>query len=137
MKEQLFKATLQKNNLHVTAERLVIFRILESKDAPSSVSEIVDITKKTLDRSTVYRNLDLFEKVGVTKRVYSGSKHQVELSDIFKPHHHHMTCNNCGQIIPFKESPALDFQLKKLEKLQNFQASSHSLEFKGLCNSCC
>ena len=136
MKEKLFTDTLKRNHYNVTPERLKIFNILESEKSPCSIDKLVFLASKSVDRSTVYRNLELFEKLGVTKRVFSGFKYQVELSDMFKPHHHHMTCTNCGSITPFRESKTLETQLKNLERDHKFKATAHSLELSGLCKNC-
>jgi Fur family ferric uptake transcriptional regulator len=84
----------------------------------------------------VYRTLELFEEIGITTRVYSGWKYKVELSDDFSPHHHHMTCTNCGEIISFEESDAFLRELDRISKNHGFKSESHSLELKGLCKNC-
>ena len=137
MTDSLFTSTLTKNHLRVTTERLQLFDFLITQKYPLPSSEIADLTADKLDKSTVYRNLDLFEKIGVVNRVHSGWKQTVELSEMFKPHHHHMTCTNCGNVISFKESISFTEELQKLEKQNGFISESHSLELKGLCSNCC
>jgi len=137
MIEQLFRETLQKRKLYRTSERMRLFRELKDQKAPCSIAELVELTSDSLDTATVYRNLELFEEIGVITRVYSGWKYKVELSDKFSPHHHHMTCTNCGNVISFKESKSFEAELRKLAKSHGFDAKSHTLELKGLCTNCC
>ncbi len=137
MHEQLFIETLEKNHLRKTAERLKVFNTLKQQDQPFAMSEIVALCRSELDRSTVYRTIDVFEKIGVTTRVYSGWKYSIELSDMFNAHHHHMTCTNCGKIIAFEESTMFNEEIRKQEKQYGFKTTSHSLELKGLCATCC
>ncbi len=136
MVEQIFKDLLQKNQLYRTPERLLVFQELKALDAPCSLAELVRITSESIDRSTVYRTLDIFEKIGVITRVYTGWKYTVELSDIFKEHHHHMTCSRCSIVIPFDEPPSLLKELKHLESQNGFTINSHNLELSGLCSAC-
>lgn len=137
MIEELFKDRLKKHRLYRTAERLAIFRVLKESSTPYSISDLVYKCRNFADRSTVYRTLELFEELDITTRVGSGWKYKVELSDTFSPHHHHITCTNCGSITPFEESDSLIGELKKIDRKNNFVSSTHSLELRGLCKDCC
>ncbi|HVI69133.1 MAG TPA: transcriptional repressor, partial [Magnetospirillaceae bacterium] len=64
-----------------------------------------------------------------------GFKHQVELSEIFTPHHHHARCQNCGQTTDIA-SPELESALSKLAKEHDFLALNHSVELLGYCQKC-
>jgi len=136
MTDQIFINMLQKNHLYQTPERLLIFKELKNFDAPCSLATLVDLTTKSLDRSTVYRTLDTFEKIGVITKIYAGWKYTVELSEVFHSHHHHMTCSQCGVVISFDEPPALLKELKRLESQNGFTIKSHNLELSGLCSMC-
>jgi Fur family ferric uptake transcriptional regulator len=137
MIEELFRETLKKHQLRRTTERVRLFQELKDLKVPCSISDLVERTKDSLDMTTVYRNLDTFEANGIITRVYTGWKYKVELSDMFRDHHHHMSCTNCGNIISFEESDEFVNELKKLEMIHGFKAESHSLELKGLCKNCC
>jgi len=136
MIDQLFREMLQKNQLYRTPERVLIFQELKNFDSPCSLSRLIQLTSDSVDRSTVYRTLDTFEKIGIISRVYTGWKYTVELSDIFRSHHHHMTCSQCGVVISFDEPPALLKELKRLESQNGFTIKSHNLELSGLCSMC-
>jgi len=81
--------------------------------------------------------LELFEKIGISIRIYTGWKYKVELSDQYSHHHHHMLCTSCDKIIAFEESEGFLKELLKLEQKHGFLAKSHSLELQGLCKNCC
>lgn len=137
MIEELFKETLRINNLYHTPERLRIFQVLKDQQGPCSIAKLIELTQNFLDKTTVYRNLELFEQIGIITKVYVGWKYKVELSDQFSPHHHHMTCTNCGQIVVFEESNSFSRELERLQNQHGFREQSHSLELKGLCKNCC
>ncbi len=136
MNDPLFYATLDTYRLNNTKERSLIFEILKGLDAPCTITELVKKTKGSMNKSTVYRTVELFEKIKVTKRVYNGWKYSIELSDQFSPHHHHFTCTNCGNVVSFLESQSLLNEFTKLEKSLDSKITSHSLELRGLCPNC-
>lgn len=135
--EETFIKTLQKNNKYITDDRLTLFRYLNESHTPLSIQEIAISLVNSMDEATVYRNIRIFEKLGIATRVYTGWKYKVELSDQYSHHHHHMMCTNCETIISFEESAVFQQELKKIEKKYGFKAESHSLELKGLCKDCC
>ena len=133
---QLFLETLKKNRHSQTHERIGLFTLLKNQDKPITIQQLIELAHPALNRSTVYRTVDLFESLGIVSRLYTGWKFQIELSDTYSHHHHHMTCTNCDSIITFQESDTLVRELQRIETVHNFHASSHSLEFKGLCSTC-
>jgi len=137
MAEEILKNTLSKNRLYRTSERTYIFQVLNEQQSPCTFTELVNLASKVADRSTVYRTMQVFEEIGVVSRGRRGNDSTFELSELFSPHHHHMTCTNCGIIISFEEPDSFTRELKKLEQKHGFKAQSHSLELKGLCTDCC
>lgn len=137
MNPENYLLTLQKHNLRDTQERQKIFTILRNQQSPSSIAELVQAARNFANRSTIYRTLDTFEKIGVTTRVYTGWKYKIELSDKFSAHHHHMLCTKCGSITSFKESAEFLKALKEIEYSHSFRSQSHTLELQGVCEACC
>jgi Fur family ferric uptake transcriptional regulator len=136
MNQDLFNQLLKTNGLSITKERSEMFSILKNKSEPISISELVKTSEPIINRSTVYRTIDTFEKIGVITKIYSGWKYKIELSNDFN-HHHHLTCTQCSKVFEFKESPNLLKQLNKIGEQKQFLVTSHSLELKGLCSTCC
>lgn len=128
------KTTLKAANFSATKPRVAVFSHLAAH-GPLSVGALALSLKSTVDRATVYRTVELFEKLGIVNRIWHGFKHQVELSEIFTPHHHHALCQNCGQTIDIA-SPELESSLAKLAKSRQFLAISHSVELLGYCKNC-
>lgn len=137
MIDQRLLQHLKKYGYYTTPERAKLFDVLKSQQSPRSIKELVRLTKEFMNETTVYRNLDLFEEIGIVLRVYTGWKYKIELSDTYSSHHHHMTCTNCHQVISFHEPPSLVHELEKLEVQHGFRSSTHSLELRGLCSGCC
>lgn len=95
------------------------------------------VTKCTsIDRASVYRTIQLFERLGIVQRLQVGWKYKLELTDVFHQHHHHATCVRCGKTTLLPEDAALEKRLKTITKNSSFLLQSHQLELSGLCPAC-
>lgn len=126
---------IQNQGLRKTKERYVlldfIYRKKEHFTAPSLVTEIKD--HFYLSKSTVYYNLELFEKAGLIIRHHFNS--DVEYEKITRATtHHHRICIECGQIKEFTD--------KKLQKVINakkftaFDVHYSAVYLYGYCKKC-
>jgi Fur family transcriptional regulator, ferric uptake regulator len=131
---QKVKATLKAAHASATHGRLAVFAHL-AKGGPKSIGELASGLRDEVDRATVYRAVELFERLGIINRIWHGFKHQIELSEVFTPHHHHAQCQNCGRTIDIS-SPELETALTALAKKHKFLALSHSVELAGYCPDC-
>jgi Fur family ferric uptake transcriptional regulator len=52
-----------------------------------------------------------------------------------KPHHDHMICKNCGEIIEF-EDKAIERRQKQIAKEKNFNLTGHLMQLYGTCDKC-
>src|SRR6185503_6128377 len=98
---------LKQHGFSYTAARKLVFDALHNREA-MSMAELVKACAAELDRATVYRTIDLFEKLGIVDRLQIGWKYKLELTDTFADHHHHLTCSNCGIIIALSEDSVLE-----------------------------
>lgn len=130
-----FKQTLTDNNYHVTKAREVTFKLLISPE-PQSISEILAKAKGIVDRVSVYRNIEIFEKIGIVHRIYVGWKYKLELSDQFIAHHHHLSCLKCGKIIDIQDEKHIDDFIKEVAYKFRFQPRRHQFEVDGYCKDC-
>lgn len=90
----------------------------------------------SVDRASVYRTAELFEKLGIVMRIPNGWKYRLELGEAFLEHHHHATCRKCGASIAMPENPALEASLRELAARRDFALESHQIELVGLCAAC-
>lgn len=125
---------LKANGHSATKPRLDVFKTLSGHE-PLSMSEIIRKTGK-VDRASIYRTIGLFEELKIVRRLSHGWKYKIELSDKFSSHHHHLTCNNCGKIIPITEDIKLETHLRMLAAKEHFKPEEHELEIRGLCQDC-
>lgn len=128
------KQTLKAAGSSATKKRMAVFVGLLNY-SPLSVGTLARKLQKEVDRATVYRTVELYEKLGVVNRIWHGFKNQIELSEIFTPHHHHAVCQNCGRTLDITSSE-LEAALATLGKKHNFLTVSHSVELSGYCERC-
>ena len=130
-----FRQIITSNGYRLTRAREATFRLLVSSE-PQSVAKILAKAKGTVDRVSVYRNLELFEKLGIVHRVYIGWKHKIELSDDFVKHHHHLSCLGCGKIIDIEDESHIDEFIEHVAARVDFVPRRHIFEVDGYCHDC-
>ena len=129
--------TLHSRGYRVTPQRLVILDAICEGKGHTTLGEIyarARIMDSAIDRSTLYRALDLFEKVGlvVSANVGTGEKvYEIAKSDA----HHHLACRKCGKV------ELVDHQLVQpmfdiLEHSYNFTIKMNHLVIFGICFAC-
>jgi len=130
----LLKNSLRSAGHSLTAARQTVFTALLDKE-PQSMQQLV-VACPDIDRASVYRTVSLFERIGVVQRLQIGWKYKLELSDSFHRHHHHLTCQNCGKVIPFNENIGLEAALLEVSMNAGFEMRGHQLEIQGICADC-
>jgi Fur family transcriptional regulator, ferric uptake regulator len=131
--QERFKHLLKNSGQSVTKARLAVFEALVGQEPMSMHTLVAHVP--TIDRASVYRAIELFERLGVVQRLNTGWKYKLELSDIFAEHHHHLTCTNCGTTTAINEDE-LEQLLTRLAASYNFTPTAHQLEIQGLCSRC-
>ncbi len=131
---QQISSYLKSSGYSVTRQRQIVFDLLTGKE-PQSMREICDAATDTMDRASVYRTIDLFEKIGVVRRINIGWKYKLELSDAFTEHHHHLTCLSCKKIVPIN-AETLETFIDSLVSKHRFKPVEHQVEIQGYCYDC-
>ncbi|MGD2159029.1 MAG: Fur family transcriptional regulator [Anaerolineales bacterium] len=103
--------TLHQNGHRLTRQKEVILDAICQADGHATIREFHYRSKKlndSLDRSTVYRPLDLFVKLGI---VISGETIDGERTyELAKENcHHHLICIKCGKAVEIEDTVVDDF----------------------------
>lgn len=130
-----FNQILSSNGYRLTVARESTFKLLISPE-PQSISQILAKASGKVDRVSVYRNIEVFEKLGIVHRIYVGWKYKIELSDVFTSHHHHLSCLGCGKIIDIEDEQHIDDFIQEVTKKFDFEPRSHQFEVDGYCKDC-
>lgn len=129
-----FKSFLRSDGYFVTKARLRLYALLYHHPA-ITIKELIKLADKN-DQSTIYRNIELFERLGIVTRLRLGWHTKIELSDKFQNHHHHITCKKCGKVQDIPEEPTLETTILKIAQSYNFRMTDHHIEIKGTCSRC-
>lgn len=124
---------LKSNGYKITLPRRHLFSLFHESDVPMGIKEIT-YELRTVDRATVYRNIELFSETGIIKEVVFNGDKKYELSDQYQGHHHHIVCEKCGLITKI-ESKELEKTIAKLTKKTGYKHLNHQFEIIGLCSS--
>jgi Fur family ferric uptake transcriptional regulator/Fur family peroxide stress response transcriptional regulator len=133
--EQLAEA-LRAGGQRVTSQRLLIQRALRELDRHVTVEEVLSSVKERLpgvSLPTIYATLELFERLGLVKRVSTGGG--AVLYDPRRDEHSHLICERCGRV------EDLDLTLDARRALEaartsGFTPARAELVVHGLCRSC-
>lgn len=128
--------TLKKHNIKITKPRVAIYEILDNELQGIEADYIYNKCLEeniSLNLSTVYRTLDLFEEKNLIEKYDLGEK-KYNYSLIRHGHHHIVECDSCHKVIN------LDCPMKQIEDLitkeTGFHLTEHHLEMKGICREC-
>lgn len=129
-----FKKRLKTNGHFATAPRMKLFVVLLNH--PNlTIKELIERTSKH-DQATAYRNITLFEKLGIITVTKYGWVTRIELTDDFHPHHHHISCTICGTITSLPHSDELENSIDLITKQSDYISQTHKLEVRGICPTC-
>ncbi len=127
---------LKKTGFKLTSPRREVLSALSSSN-PVSAQEMAEILKQKgfeVDLVTVYRTLELFESLGMIRKVqFEDKTARFELIS-GDEHHHHLVCIKCGVVEDVEVNE--ESLVSKIEDKTNFKIQRHSLEFFGLCKNC-
>lgn len=129
------QALLKKDGYSLTRPRKVVFDLLHEQE-PQSMQVLVKRAEGRADRATIYRTIELFEKLGLAHRLNIGWKYKIELSDVFHAHHHHFYCTNCSKTYSLEPNAMLETMIDSVANHEGFSPRGHNLEIQGLCPAC-
>src|SRR6202023_888752 len=125
---------LDEEGLRLTGRRELVVQAIADKSGSFPPEALVDeLRPHGIGRATVYRALELLERLGILTRVHLGACHAFTVCD--EGHHHHLLCSSCNTVVPVDAS-GIESEIQKLAKRLQFQVDTHMLEFAGRCASC-
>jgi len=116
---------------------MMILEAVERAEGHISAEEIYGQVRARyphVNISTVYRTLELLEKLGQVTKTDMGDG-RVRYHSMGKGHHHHLVCQKCGAIIDMEES-VLNPLWEDIMHKHDFKVEMKHLAFFGLCGKC-
>jgi Fur family ferric uptake transcriptional regulator len=128
---------LSVSSQRITAQRTLLLELLRQSSGHLDADELYRRARKKNSRislSTVYRNLQLFKKLGlVDEHHFDEEHHHYEVKS--GAEHQHLLCTNCGKVIEFACPLSRKFR-EDIGKKYDFDITDVEVRMTGLCSSC-
>jgi Fe2+ or Zn2+ uptake regulation protein len=127
---------LHERGQRVTVQRLLILRALRELDRHATAEDVlkaVDDRLPNVSLPTIYSTLELFEELGLARRVDTGSG--PVLYDPQLRGHSHVVCRHCGRVEDIAIEPETEAALTAARRA-GFEPRSAELVVSGLCRAC-
>jgi Fur family ferric uptake transcriptional regulator/Fur family peroxide stress response transcriptional regulator len=127
---------LRDRGQRVTSQRLVIHRALRELDRHATADQVLTAVRGRLpgiSLPTVYATLELFEQLGVVRRV-SGAPGPA-LYDPRPEPHHHLVCTRCGRVEDVEARLDLT-PAHRAATRHGFRPAHSEVVISGLCAEC-
>jgi len=128
--------TLKKKGLKLTPQRILITDIIHDAKGHITANEIIENVRSNMpgvNKSTIYRTLDILEEAGCVYKSEQGNEFIYHHDH--EGHHHHLQCSRCGKTISCDEDLFTSVQ-KSVMKKYGFRADFKHLIVNGLCRDC-
>jgi Fur family ferric uptake transcriptional regulator len=136
--QKTFFNQLRESGLRLTPQREMVLSVMHEMEGFATAEEIYDKVQtlsSSVDISTIYRTLDLFQDFHVIAAVDPGDgQRRYKLADTNAPRLH-LVCRACGKFI------GVDLELAQplvayLKEHNGFAADLGRLSIPGLCQEC-
>lgn len=138
-RDELAHATLRRlaeEGCPITGQRRALVGLIMSRPDRFTADDLLRELRESgarVGRATVFRTLDLLERIGHVGRVPDGG--HLAYTACGPGHHHHLVCSGCGQVLHLEGCPVSGL-LDELQSRTGYQIEYHRLEVAGICPSC-
>ena len=129
-------AQLHERGMRLTPQRRLVVEAVRTlrHGTPEQIAEQVRVDGGSLSLTTVYRNLEVLESVGLVRHTHIGhgppTYHPAENYD-----HVHVRCNGCGAV-DSAPTELLDTVARRLAARSGFRLDASHVALAGLCARC-
>jgi len=131
------RQVLSSSSQRVTAQRALLLKLLRQSGGHLDADELYLRARRKNSRislSTVYRNLQLFKKLGlIEEHHFDEEHHHYEVKS--GAEHQHLLCIGCGKVVEFACPLSREFG-NNIGKQYDFDISDVEVRMTGLCSSC-
>jgi Fe2+ or Zn2+ uptake regulation protein len=136
MTEHELIESLRASGRRVTPQRILIYRALAELGRHATAEDVLAGVAERLPNAslpTVYAALDLFEELGLVRRVAARSG--AALWDPRAEEHHHLVCRSCGAVEDLDTAVDAGSALRAARR-RGFRPDGAELVVSGLCAGC-
>ena len=130
------EAKCRERGIPMTVQRRAIFEALLDRQDHPTIDQVYEDVKDRIpgvSRTTVYRTLETFVDLGVSRK----TSHVAAMArfDGNVDHHHHLVCVRCDKVVDF-DDPALSRLAFPDARRTAFEIVDFSVYLEGLCADC-
>lgn len=129
---------LERAGHRVTEPRRAVIQTVAEQPNRFTASELcaaVERRPAPVGRATVFRTLELLERLGVLERVHSAGGRDSYIVGEQTQHHHHLICSSCGTVADIEGCTLTSF-ISRLAAAHGFRVDGHMVEIFGRCRAC-
>jgi Fur family transcriptional regulator, ferric uptake regulator len=136
--ESDWRERLRAQGYRLTPQRELILAAVEhlQHGTPDEIFAEVSARSTAVNRSTVYRTLEVLEELGLVRHLHLSDRAPTYHSVHAGPAHFHLSCRNCGQVISVDEERAAEF-VARLRSEAGFEADVAHLTIFGVHSPRC
>ena len=127
---------LKEKGLKLTPQRRLIVELIHDNIGHLTAEHIINCVQSKMpgvNKSTVYRTLELLEKYGC---VYKSELDNLSVyHHVDEGHHHHLVCSRCGKSVDCDEDLFLPVE-QELLKRHKFSVDFRHVVMNGICEKC-
>ena len=135
---KVFQQYLATQGLKLTKQRVEILEYLLKARihvTPEKIYRDLSVLGPSLGRATVFRTLHLLEQAGFVDKIHFPDGRQGYEHKFARPHHDHMICIECSDVIEFSNATIERLQVQ-ISKSFQFVPLWHRHEIFGRCRKC-
>jgi Fur family ferric uptake transcriptional regulator len=128
--------TLRERGVRLTPQRRLILDIVHDSGNYLTAKEILEYVQDRVsgvNKSTIYRTLELLEELGCVFKSELGDRYVYHHAE--EGHHNHLVCFACGKNIDCDEDIFLPVEVA-LDERYGFKVDSKHIVMRGLCSNC-
>jgi Fur family ferric uptake transcriptional regulator len=120
--------------------RKAVIELLSRQECALSALEIEDLLRESgrqVGRASIYRVLEELEDLGLIARLDlgTGTARFEAVDPGGDRHHHHLLCDDCGDLVPFSDAE-LERVIGRVSRRLPYAVSGHDVTLHGYCESC-
>jgi Fur family transcriptional regulator, peroxide stress response regulator len=130
------ETSCREHGMPLTVQRRVIMETLAGRQDHPTADQVYDAVGERLpgiSRTTVYRVLEAFVALGVSRKINNPEAKAHFDADTSR--HHHVRCSGCGAVSDVHDERLNTLQLPP-ETASGFQLVDYSINFIGTCSTC-
>ncbi len=134
----IFFAHLKQAGFKRTGQRELILEVFLRTEGHMSAEDLYGLVKATdpnVGFTTVYRTLKLLAECQLAREERLGDGRRRYEHQYKHPHHDHLICTECGELIEFY-SEVIEQKQDEIAAQYNFKPTRHSLRIFGICSVC-